>query len=320
MNQSITEPYILGDRAKQIGLGGRAALIVAHPSHELRIHGWLELARPRVFIWTDGSGRSGEPKLDWTTKVLARAGATVGGIYGRLSELEFYAAIINRDYDGFIKLTNDLASELISEQIEYIVGDAVEGRNVTHEAGRLMTGAAVELASRKSGQSIGNFDFTVLGRPDDCPAEQRAQVFRLDLDDDAFERKLAAVRSHHPKLVADVNAALGGQLLNTDRHLTGEDPAASARGAAKTIQSSKSLGDILGLLDGVDIDSFRQEYLRPVENCAGAGNVLEEPLFYEAYGEKLVAAGHYKEVIRYREHLVPLAEALWNHIERGGQN
>src|SRR5437868_1619892 len=29
---------------------GRAALVIAHPGHELLVHGWLELARPVIFI------------------------------------------------------------------------------------------------------------------------------------------------------------------------------------------------------------------------------------------------------------------------------
>jgi hypothetical protein len=39
------------------------ALIVAHPSHETRLHGWLEAASPRVYILTDGSGLSGNPTI-----------------------------------------------------------------------------------------------------------------------------------------------------------------------------------------------------------------------------------------------------------------
>src|SRR5207253_5484219 len=34
--------------------GGRAALVIAHPGHELRVYHWLRLARPSVFILTDG--------------------------------------------------------------------------------------------------------------------------------------------------------------------------------------------------------------------------------------------------------------------------
>ena len=38
--------------------------------------------------------------------------------------------------------------------------------------------------------------------------------------------------------------------------------------------------------------------------------------FYETHGEKQVIAGHYGEVIRYREHIEPLADALSAHVER----
>jgi hypothetical protein len=323
MNQS-GETDNASKSERQFVSRGRAALIVAHPSHELRVHGWLELARPRVFIWTDGSGRSGEPKLDWTTRILAETGATPGGIYGRLSDIEVYATILKRDYDFFIKLTNELAGELVREQIEYIAGDAVEGRNVTHDVCRLITGAAAEMASRRSGRPIANFDFTVVGRPDNCPAEQRAQGLRLHLEDDAFERKLAAVRSHHPTLVADVNAALSGQLLSPGIRLTEPEPAKAAIGESGDKWSPRDdLGlsdNVLGLLDGVNIEAFREEYLRPVTNRAVTSHLAQERPFYEAYGEKLVRAGHYPEVIRYREHFVPLAEAIWNYVERGGQH
>lgn len=324
MNQSTAELERTCESVNQeSAFCGRAALIVAHPSHELRVHGWLELARPRVFIWTDGSGRSGQPRLDWTTRILAQAGASAGGIYGRLSDLGVYAAVLERDYDLFIKLTEELAEELLREQIEYVAGDAVEGHNVTHEVGRLMTGAAVEMASRRSGRPIANFDFIVVGRPDDCPAQLRARALRLYLEDDAFGRKLAAARSHHPKLAADVNAALSGQPFSAVKRFTEPDLAAAASGElgdiARLRQYPELAAKILGLLEGVTIESFREEYLRPVDNRAGTDGLPEEPPFYEAYGEKLVAAGHYQQVIRYREHLVPLAEALWNHVERGGQ-
>jgi hypothetical protein len=41
----------------------------------------------------------------------------------------------------------------------------------------------------------------------------------------------------------------------------------------------------------------------------GSSSVLEPP-FYETYGEKQVAAGHYAKVLRYREHVRPIEEAL----------
>jgi hypothetical protein len=323
MNDSTDEFEGVSDGARQEILSqGRAALIVAHPSHELRVHGWLELVRPRVFIWTDGAGRSGESRLNWTTTILAQAGATPGGIYGRLSDRDVYAAVLERNYDGFINLIEELSAELLREQIEYVAGDAVEGHNVTHEVGRLMTGAAVEIASRRRGRAIGNYDFIVVGRPDDCPAGLRSKALRLHLNDDAFKRKLAAARSHHPKLAADVNAALSGEPFSPVKRFTEPELAAAASGElgdfARLREYPELAARILDLLNGVNLESFREEYLRPVDNRAGTNGLPEAPPFYEAYGEKLVAAGHYQQVIRYREHLSPLAEALWNHVERGG--
>ena len=58
------------------------------------------------------------------------------------------------------------------------------------------------------------------------------------------------------------------------------------------------------------------EYLRPID-----GDVLLAPTsevktpFYELYGERQVLAGHYDRVLRYREHMRPLAEAIQAHVE-----
>src|SRR4030095_5934581 len=145
---------------------GRAALVVAHPSHELRIHGWLEQTHPYVCILTDGAGRSGESRLFRTSEVLVRAGAPPGTIYGRLTDLEVYEAILNCDAELFAGLVEELCAEFVSEQIEYVVGDAAEGYSVAHDICRTMIGAAVELAEHRYGHTIENFDFPVVGRPE----------------------------------------------------------------------------------------------------------------------------------------------------------
>jgi hypothetical protein len=63
-----------------------------------------------------------------------------------------------------------------------------------------------------------------------------------------------------------------------------------------------------GMIDGVPLDAFRVECLRPVDNESGT-HWTTKP-FYELYGEKLVAAGRYQKVIRYEEHMLPLARAI----------
>src|SRR5262249_46819579 len=87
---------------------GRSALVIAHPGHELRVHGWLESARPEVFVLTDGSGHAGQSRLASTSRLLDCAGAWPGPIYGRVTDRTLYTALL----DGRLNLFTGLAVEL----------------------------------------------------------------------------------------------------------------------------------------------------------------------------------------------------------------
>ncbi len=65
-------------------------------------------------------------------------------------------------------------------------------------------------------------------------------------------------------------------------------------------------------------EAFRVESLRPCDDRSGFDAPAELPPFYERYGEERVAAGHYARVIRYRDHLRPAAQALWDFAATGG--
>src|SRR5438309_984576 len=132
-----------GENNYQIEMSGnnnsRAALMVAHPSHELRVHGWLQTSHARVVVLTDGSGRTGKPRLASTTKVLEDVGVEPGSIFGRIRDVDVYEAFLKRDFPFFIGLAEDLAEELSRNKIEYVVGDADEGYSPTHDVCRLLT-------------------------------------------------------------------------------------------------------------------------------------------------------------------------------------
>ena len=64
-------------------------------------------------------------------------------------------------------------------------------------------------------------------------------------------------------------------------------------------------------------EAFRVECLRPVSNCERGDRFAAAPPYYEQHCEKQVAAGYYTHVIRYRQHFLPLAEALWRRVEEG---
>ena len=299
----------------------RAALVVAHPSHELRVHGWLEEAHPYVCILTDGAGRSGESRLPRTSEVLARTGATQGAIYGRLSDLEIYAEILNGDSELFVGLVEELDQAFVTEQIDYVVGDAAEGYSVSHDICRVMIGAAVERAKQVHGHHVANFDFAVVAAPGET---QNSDDIQLNLHDDAFERKVKAALAYTPKLARDVEAALQGAPFQgirrfSEPQLAGEVDIELSASVLEELESRPVLkAQLQDLVEGVPLEAFRIECFRAVDNQMGTHWTTNGPLFYDLYGEKLVAAGHYQRAIRYREHMLPLAEAIRAKTERRG--
>jgi len=247
---------------------GRAALVIAHPGHELRVYGWMNIARPQVFVLTDGSGRQGASRLAATANLLAQSEIETGEIYGRLTDVELYRETLSRNFGLFLDLAQTLADALISRQVDYVVSDAIEGYNPAHDICRLIVDAAAEIASRSANRPIASYDTLLARGLSDLSLGPPASV-RIELDDDLLARKLRAVHEYS-ELAAEV-----------DRILEREGK-----------------------------DCLRTEYLREVRRGELDGAFLTRPPYYEQYGEKQVAAGFYSEVLRYRDHVHPLAEAL----------
>jgi hypothetical protein len=258
----------------------RAALVVAHPGHELMVHRLLEVTKPRVFILTDGSGRSRQSRLNSTTNILNRACARQGKIYGRLTDSAGYAAILNHDFDLFIDFARELTETFVNERIDFVAGDALEGYNPMHDVCRLVINAAVRVARRARNHEIANFDFSLISQPHSSPETTPADEIWLRLDQTALKRKISAAQGY-----------------------------------------SELAGEVSNALGRTSIEAFRIERLRAVASDGDNGarhSTVEQP-FYEHYGEKQVAAGHYSRVLRYDEHIAPLAEALSNYAERSAQ-
>jgi hypothetical protein len=268
----VTSPVSAHEFNSIPALRGKAALVVAHPGHELRVYGWLRLARPTVFVLTDGSGRTGRSRLSATTKLGTEAGVAFGGIYGRFTDIDIYRAVLERDFQAFTNLVEELTRELVKDGFAYVVGDAIEGYNPAHDVCRIVINAAVELARRRHSHEIANFDFLVVGDPSTAGAADR--TISLRLEENTHSQKLAAAFAY-PELTRDVGHALG------------------------------SFG----------AEAFQVEYLRPVDNSSFDAGHFDEPPFYEQYGERQVFEGYYKHVLRHRQHMVPLFEALDSYVE-----
>ncbi|MDX1997993.1 MAG: hypothetical protein SF066_09765 [Thermoanaerobaculia bacterium] len=240
-------------------------LVVAHPGHELRIHGWLCRHRPRTLVFTDGSGSKGEGRLASTAQVLAAAGVEAGAIFGRLSDQELYRLVLDGDYEAFDALAEEIAAEIVATGAVEVVADAAEGFNSGHDVCRLLVNTAVARAEARTGRPVRNLEFLLHGAPD-AAAPGAEHVI---LDDTELERKFGAAHGY-PEMAHEVAEAL-------------------ARFGA---------------------EPFRHEVLRPVSYRFDLAGCSDQPPFYELHGEKRVAAGIYSRVLRFREHLEPLARHL----------
>jgi len=92
------------------------------------------------------------------------------------------------------------------------------------------------------------------------------------------------------------------------------DAAAVARKLAAADNYPELKHEVEGALKQFGPAAFATEWLRPVANHAGLSPVAGEIPFYETYGEKQKAAGHYQHVIRQQEHLLPVMQALWARV------
>lgn len=235
------------------------------------MHRWLELAKPTVYVLTDGSGRTERSRLASTTHVLAQAGARPGTIYGWCSDVELYAAVLAGDTAFLLRLVHALVDALDDVGAECVVGDAMEGFNPSHDICRFLINAAVALVRQRTRRELGNFDFLLDGSPRDCPADLQDRAVRVELEDEALARKLAAAQGY-PELRAEAETALarfGPHLFRTEW--------------------LRPVADWRQGLDGM----------------------ASEPPHYERVGEGRVSSGHYRDVIRYRENVRPLVKALW---------
>jgi hypothetical protein len=174
----------------------RAALVVAHPGHELRVHGWLERVRPLVMMLTDGSGNTGRPRLSSSVRLLESAGASWTAPFCRLADRELYRAIIDGEHALFVGLAEEIAESLVRSQIDYVVGDAAEGFNPGHDVCRHLIDTAVALAERYLGHPIANYDFLLEGCDQPTPADTQAGVVRLRLTQGELARKWAAAQEY----------------------------------------------------------------------------------------------------------------------------
>jgi len=221
-------------------------------------------------VLTDGSGRTGTPRIDSTKNYLATLGLECGPLFGRFTDQVIYAKILQQDFDFFHALSEEICQTLISQNIDQVVADSAEGYNSVHDVCRLIVDTAVEM----SGRQIVNCEYPVIGSlkgGDAVNKNYRVSILR----EGALARKIASASAHFPELLEQIKQ---------------DFPALADRSHAKT---DSPLG---------------REYLR--ERSYESEYSFAGMPYYEKWGNEQVANGNYKQTIRYLDHMLPIAKSL----------
>ncbi len=98
--------------------------------------------------------------------------------------------------------------------------------------------------------------------------------------------------------------------------VVGLDAAAFQRKLTAARGYTELTGEVGSLLETVGADAFRIEVLRPAAPSLGGDGLPGGTPYYERHGERRVVGGKYTRVIRRREHVMPIAEALRDYVTR----
>lgn len=181
-----------------------AALFVAHPAHELRLHGWLSRTRAEVHVLTTGS-RSGEgrERLEATGRLLDGLGCPRGRVFGAGLDRDLYAAILCGDQTSFHAAADRLRDALVVRAAGRLVVDAWQLYSAAHDLVHLIGRAAAAEAGVLLGRAVDVHEFAVVPEP----AGHAADCVVLRLSEAEVEAKHAAAGAH-PGIEAELAEAL----------------------------------------------------------------------------------------------------------------
>lgn len=266
---------------------GNYALSIAHPGHELRLHGFLEQAKPFVWILTDGSERTGNDMMwssinciDKATKQGKTNFAPQDKSMYKIFKMDFpgsaqenfhvkdsqiYSEVFNGKIDFFKKYITGMVNNLIKYKIDFLVSDASEDYHLTHEVVRMISEIAIIKVGEQTGKEIRLYDFP-LSKPhndllsDDC--------IHIQLDEEAVERKIDAI-IEFPFAISDLHPN-----ISVDANLISE---------LRKMQNGKE--QIKSFLKEINIDFLKNEYIRPALPIQETDNYKK---FIESIYEKII--------------------------------
>lgn len=200
-------------------------------------------------------------------------GCEIGEIFGPISDAGIYRAILEGNDSFFVGLVDRIADSFSTHDIDMVAGDAAEGFNPTHDLCRAVINAAVLKAQRQSGKSIHNLEFTLTEWERNAPEQHHDHLCWHFTLSDSL-------------LQAKISAAEGYVELKDEVH-----EALAHRGQ----------------------EYFRVECLRAASSHELLPQAVCTKPLYETWGEQRVENGEYQNVIRLKEHVLPIMTAVLYH-------
>jgi len=166
-------------------------LILAHPGHELRIHHWLEMNKPTVYLLTDGSGGQMASRVHFSKDLIDRCGARSGAVFGEISDKDWYASIMAGKNDLLVKTIQTIIDDAPKNYPIQIVADALDGYNPMHD----MAWFIGKIVHHQIKQKATAFPFLASAATTNV---QGSVELSIQLNTEARARKISAVESYMP--------------------------------------------------------------------------------------------------------------------------
>ncbi len=239
-----------------------SALFVAHPAHELRLHGWLARAQPEAHVLTTGS-RSGEgrERLDATGRLLDALGCPRGRVFGPFVDRDLYAGLMAGETEPFHAVADALRDALVARNAARLVVDGWQLYSAAHDLAHLIGRAAAAEASSMLGRPVELLEFAVTPEPH---ALARADAVKLRLTEAEIAAKRAAALAHPgieselaEVLAAGGSDAIAAEALRPPPALDELPPPAGQRPLYETFGEARVRAGLYG-------EVLRWSHMRPV--------------------------------------------------------
>lgn len=186
----------------------KAALVVAHPAHELRLLGWLEQSRPDVYALTDGRGRRNVPRIERTGRIIRDLRCQPGEVFGDMTDASIYESLLAGQHRVLLRVLDQLADAFTRQRYDVIVVDAHEDAFLSHDVLNALVRGAVLAAEHRLGRELLCYDYALEHDPRSCPEALVGDSCWLRLDNEQLHRKLK-IAGQYEEVSAEVSEAIG---------------------------------------------------------------------------------------------------------------